>query len=123
MVASGHMAPLTSTQRKRLPSNVYALPAQRKYPVPDKAHARNAKARASEEYRKGNLTKSEYDRVNRKADLMLYGGSRGGHHVYMVDESGKGAPRSKVKPDNQPSYKMRANVPRRASATTAKKKA
>ncbi len=121
MLPCASVAPLTSAQRRRLPSNVYALPAQRKYPVPDKAHARNAKARASEEYRKGNLSKSEYDRINRRADLMLYGGSHGGHHVYMVDESGKGAPRSRVKPDNQPSYKMRANIPRRANAASKKK--
>ena len=42
-----------------------------KYPMPDKAHARNAKARASAQYNKGNLTKAEFDRINKKADAML----------------------------------------------------
>lgn len=117
MLYGAGVATLSSAQRRRLPSNVYALPAQRKYPIPDKAHARNAKARASEAYHQGRISKAEYDRINARADLMLDGGHHPDHgHVFLVDSSGKGAARTRVKPDNQPTYKMRANVPRRANA-------
>jgi hypothetical protein len=39
--------------------------------MPDKAHARNAKARASQLQKAGNLTKSEQKRIDRKADKIL----------------------------------------------------
>jgi hypothetical protein len=42
------MAELTYGQRKKLPSSVFALPGRRGYPLPDKAHARNALARVSQ---------------------------------------------------------------------------
>ena len=41
------MARLTSLARKSLPTSTFALPG-RKYPIPDKSHARNALARASQ---------------------------------------------------------------------------
>lgn len=41
------MAKLTTKARKALPSSAFAGPG-RSYPVEDKAHARNAKARASQ---------------------------------------------------------------------------
>lgn len=41
------MAKLTTKARKALPSSDFAGPG-RSYPVEDKAHARNAKARASQ---------------------------------------------------------------------------
>ena len=51
------MAKLKAAQRKRLPSSSFALPGKGKwpegkgagsYPVPDKAHARNALARVAQ---------------------------------------------------------------------------
>lgn len=47
------MARLTYRQRKRLPKSSFALPSKRKggkggYPIPDKAHARNALARVAQ---------------------------------------------------------------------------
>ena len=42
------MAPLTSKTRNSLPSNDFVLPGERKYPIPDKAHGRNALARAAQ---------------------------------------------------------------------------
>jgi len=65
------MADLTTRGRKRLSSTTFGLPGKRSYPMPDKAHARNAKARASQQYKKGNLTKAEFDRINAKADRIL----------------------------------------------------
>ncbi len=41
------MAQLTYQQRKILPSSVFVFPQQRKYPIHDLAHARNALARVS----------------------------------------------------------------------------
>jgi hypothetical protein len=42
------MARLKSKQRKSLPASAFAYPAQRKYPIHDKAHARNALSRAAQ---------------------------------------------------------------------------
>lgn len=42
------MAKLTSAKRKKLKSSTFALPKSRKYPLPDKSHARNALARVSQ---------------------------------------------------------------------------
>ena len=39
--------------------------------MPSKAHARNAKARAEQQYEEGNLTKDELERIDRKADKKL----------------------------------------------------
>jgi hypothetical protein len=40
---------LSSTKtRKKLGKKMFALPAKRKYPIPDKAHARNALARVAQ---------------------------------------------------------------------------
>ncbi len=39
--------------------------------MPDKSHAANAKARASQQVKKGNLTKSEEQNIDRKADSVL----------------------------------------------------
>lgn len=40
---------LSSTkQRKKLDKKSFALPKSRKYPIPDKAHARNALARVAQ---------------------------------------------------------------------------
>lgn len=65
------MSKLRASHRNALPTDEFGEPADRKYPMPDKSHARNAKARASEEYKKGNLTKEEFDEINAKADKKL----------------------------------------------------
>jgi hypothetical protein len=65
------MAELTEKKRDSLKSSQYGLPEERKYPMPDKSHARNAKARASQQEEKGNLTPSEKAKIDRKADRVL----------------------------------------------------
>jgi hypothetical protein len=65
------MAKLTTEQRKKLPSSDFALPGRR-YPIEDKAHARDAKARASAEANKGHLSAAEKAKVDRKADAVLH---------------------------------------------------
>jgi hypothetical protein len=67
-----HVMPeLDEKHRDRLKESAFGLPEERKYPMPDKAHARNAKARASQQLHKGNLTKTEKAKIDRKADKVL----------------------------------------------------
>ncbi len=42
------MAKLTASQRRNLPRGDFAEPKQRKYPINDRSHARNALARVSQ---------------------------------------------------------------------------
>ena len=65
------MAELSTRQRKSMSKTEYGLPDQKKYPMPDKSHARNAKARASQQEEKGNLTESQKEKIDRKADRIL----------------------------------------------------
>jgi hypothetical protein len=65
------MATLTERKRDAMPDSKFGLPEEHKYPMPDKAHARNAKARASQQEKKGNVTASEKAKIDRKADRVL----------------------------------------------------
>lgn len=67
------MAELTTKKRNALAKSQFALPAERKYPVEDKAHARNAKARATQELAKGNLSASQKKKIDSKANKVLKG--------------------------------------------------
>lgn len=42
------MSDLTTSERKHLPTNAFAEPQARKYPIEDRAHAVNAKARVAQ---------------------------------------------------------------------------
>lgn len=64
------MSKLTAEARKKLPKSDFALPGGR-YPVEDKAHARDAKARASQSYNAGRLTSAEKAKIDHKADTVL----------------------------------------------------
>jgi hypothetical protein len=65
------MPDLDEKDRDKLKESQFGLPDERKYPMPDKSHARNAKARASQQVKKGNLSKSDEARIDRKADKVL----------------------------------------------------
>ena len=65
------MAKLTAASRKKIPSKEFGFPSERKYPVEDKAHARNAKARAAQEFNKGKLSSSAKSKVDAKANRVL----------------------------------------------------
>jgi hypothetical protein len=65
------MADLSTKKRNSLSKSQFGLPEERKYPMPDKAHARNAKARAAQQEEKGNLTAAEERKIDRKADRVL----------------------------------------------------
>lgn len=64
------MTRLTNRTRKALPPKDFALPG-RKYPIEDKAHAANAKARATQEFRAGNLSEGDRAIIDAKADEVL----------------------------------------------------
>jgi hypothetical protein len=66
------MAKLTSSERNALPASSFALPGQRKYPMPDPGHAANAKARASQQEAKGNISKASEAKIDAKADRVLH---------------------------------------------------
>lgn len=65
------MGKLDSAERKELPSSDFALPAERKYPVENASHAANAKARAKQMLRKGEISQAAYDKICAKADRKL----------------------------------------------------
>ena len=65
------MAELSERKRDSLPGSQFGLPDERKYPMPDKSHARNAKARAAQQVDKGNLSKADQKRIDAKADRVL----------------------------------------------------
>ena len=71
------MGKITTSARKRFPRSEFAEPQTRKYPIEDKSHARNAKARASEMEHKGKLSSSEKSAIDRKADRVLGKGKKG----------------------------------------------
>ncbi|HET9161041.1 MAG TPA: hypothetical protein VFN88_10540 [Caulobacteraceae bacterium] len=65
------MAELNAEKRKKIPDSKFGLPEKRAYPVEDKAHARDAKARASQQEHAGRLSKADKEKIDRKADKVL----------------------------------------------------
>jgi len=65
------MAKLTTAKKKAEPKQEFGLPGQRKYPMPDKSHARNAKARASQMEHQGKLSAGEKKTIDAKANKVL----------------------------------------------------
>ena len=70
------MSDLTTKKRKSLKKSTFGLPGKRKYPMPDDAHAANAKARAEQQYKKGNLSAGQKAKIDRKANKKLYGSTK-----------------------------------------------
>lgn len=67
------MSVLKLKSRAALPASVFGLPGQRKYPMPDRSHAANAKARATQQVKKGNLSSSAAAGIKAKANRILAG--------------------------------------------------
>jgi hypothetical protein len=72
--------PLEAGERKELPDSAFGLPRERKYPlfvleggkaVPSPSHASNAKARATQQWKAGKLSKTKRDQVHRRAQKVL----------------------------------------------------
>lgn len=65
------MAKLTTKSRKSIPKKEFGLPGERKYPMPDRAHAANAKARATQMVKAGKLSEGSAEKIKAKANKML----------------------------------------------------
>ena len=75
------MAKLSAKQRAALKPSQFGLPEKARtekarketgnYPMPDKGHAVSALRLAKKNRKDGNLTKSEYERIRRKAHKIL----------------------------------------------------
>lgn len=64
------MAVLTTKTRNALPNSTFAGP-NRSYPIPDKAHAANAKARATQAVNAGRMSSEEAAKIKAKANRKL----------------------------------------------------
>lgn len=64
------MAKLSAAARKKIPASQFAGP-NRSYPVPDRSHAANAKARASQAVKAGRMSKAQESKIDSKANRVL----------------------------------------------------
>ena len=62
---------VTTATRKSMPKSEFGMPGSRSYPMPDKAHAANAKARATQQVNAGNLSASSKAKIDAKANKVL----------------------------------------------------
>lgn len=69
------MAVLTAARRNKLKPSQFAGPGD-SYPIPDRAHAANAKARASQAVAAGRMSAGQAARIDAKANKVL-GGAKG----------------------------------------------
>ena len=67
------MATLKTSRRKKLPKSDFGLPGSRRFPMPDKSHAANAKARATQMVDRGLLSPSSAAKIKAKANKVLKG--------------------------------------------------
>jgi hypothetical protein len=65
---------LTSKTRNALGDRVFGLAGERKYPMPDKSHAANAKARATQMVKRGKLSPSSKAKIDATANKILHKG-------------------------------------------------
>lgn len=65
------MSKLTSKARKHIPTSEFGLPGRRAYPLNDRAHAANAKARATQMVNAGKLSSSSAAKIRAKANRIL----------------------------------------------------
>jgi predicted nucleic acid-binding Zn-ribbon protein len=78
LMETQQMAKLTAKTRSKIPASEFGEPKARKYPMPDKSHAANAKARASEEAKKGKLSGGLKKKIDAKANRILSKGKKKG---------------------------------------------
>lgn len=62
---------LTEKTRNRLMPADFGLPGKRAYPIENRAHAANAKARATQQVKAGNLSPSQKAEIDAKANAVL----------------------------------------------------
>ena len=62
---------MKAKKRKSLKSSQFGLPGSRKYPIDTRARAANAKARATQQVKKGNLSLSSAAKIKARANRRL----------------------------------------------------
>ena len=62
---------LTAAKRNKIPSSKFGMPGSRKYPMQDRSHAANAKARATQMVKKGKLSSGSAAKIRAKANRIL----------------------------------------------------
>jgi len=67
------LAKLRAKKRNALPKSSFGLPGSRKYPMPDRSHAANAKARATQMVKRGKLSAASAAKIRAKANRVLGG--------------------------------------------------
>lgn len=65
------MGLLLNSTRNQMPADEFGLPGSRKYPMPDRSHAANAKARATQMVKAGKLSSSSAKKIKAKANRIL----------------------------------------------------
>lgn len=75
------MSDLRSKNRAHISAKKFGLPEKARtieakkesgnYPMPDRRHAANAKARAKQQLKKRNLSRDQYEKIVKKADRIL----------------------------------------------------
>lgn len=75
------MSKLNAAKRNKIPKGEFGMPGERKYPMPDASHAKNAKARASQMEKKGKLSPSSKAKIDAKANKILNKAKPGMSHV------------------------------------------
>lgn len=65
------MSKLTTSRRKSIPKSEFGLPGSRRYPMPDRSHAANAKARATQMVKAGKLSPASKAKIDAKANKIL----------------------------------------------------
>lgn len=65
------MDKLKAAARNALPASTFGMPGKRKYPMPDKSHAANAKARATQQVEAGHLSAGAAATIRAKANRIL----------------------------------------------------
>lgn len=69
------MAKLTASARKKIPAGKFGVKPSKgkpgKYPMPDKSHAVNAEARATQMVAKGKLSPEQASKIKHKAASVL----------------------------------------------------
>jgi len=67
------MGKLKAAQRNALPKSSFGLPGSRKYPMPNKSHAADAKGRATQQLKAGRLSSEQAAQIRAKANRILHG--------------------------------------------------
>lgn len=106
------MAELTAKRRNALPKSKFGLPGSEKYPMPDKSHAANAKARATQMVKAGKLSESSAAKIRAKANRIL--GSSAKPSAGPRTPGSRGENESRPKPKRRPIDNSLSNFMKRS---------